>query len=77
MSELRAPALRGDVALAEGAAGATARLAGLRGGFFDDFFDDFLRVEELCFFRVVCGIDSIGATASAASSTTTRALSLR
>jgi hypothetical protein len=74
MSELRAPALRGDVALAEGA---TARLAGLRGGFFDDFFDDFLRVEELCFFRVVCGIESIGATASAASSTTTRALSLR
>ena len=76
MSELRAAALRGDVALADGAGGAAARLAGLRAGFFAGFFAAFLRVEELCFFRVVWGIDSIGATASVATSTTARALSL-
>ena len=75
MSELRAAALRGDVALADGA-GAAARLAGLRAGFFAGFFAAFFRVEELCFFRVVWGIDSIGATASVATSTTTKALSL-
>jgi hypothetical protein len=73
MSELRAAALRGDVALADGAAGADARLGGLRTG----FFAAFLRVEELCFLRVVWGIESIGATASIATSTTPKALSLR
>jgi hypothetical protein len=74
MSALRAPALRGAVAETAGAAGAAALRAGLRAGFF--LAAAFLRADELCFLRVVCGIDSIGATASAAMRTTAKALSL-
>jgi len=78
MSALSAPALRGDVATTAGTAGAAALRAGLRAGLRTGFFRvaAFLRVEELCFLRVVCGIDSIGATASAARRTTAKALSL-
>jgi len=76
MSELRAAALRGDVALADGAAGAAARLAGFRAGLRTGFFAAFLRVDEVCFLRDDWGVDSIGATASVTSSRTPRALSL-
>ena len=76
MSALRAPALRGEVALTDGCAGAVARLAGLRAGFLVLFFVVFLRAEEVCFFRVACGEESIGDTASAATSTRAKALSL-
>jgi hypothetical protein len=74
MSLLSAAALRGDVATTAGMAGAAALRTGLRTGFLR--VAAFLRAEELCFLRVVCGIDSIGATASAARRTTVKALSL-
>jgi hypothetical protein len=73
MSALSEAALRGDVAPTAGGAGAAARRAGLRVGFFVAFF----LLEELCFFFVVWGAESIGATASAAINTTAKALSLR
>ena len=76
MSALRAPALLGDVASTAGCLGAAGRRADLvvfRAGFFvDRFFAD-----EVCFFRVVCEVESIGATASAASRITASVLRLR
>jgi hypothetical protein len=76
MSALSAPALLGDVATTAGGAGAAGRRADLvvfRAGFFAGRF----RADEVCFFRVVWEVESIGATASAASSITAKALCFR
>ena len=79
-SALSAAADRGDVAVAVGTAGA-ARRTGLRVafrvGFFAGFFAGRLRAVVVCFFAVVCDVESIGATASVVSRITARALSLR
>jgi hypothetical protein len=73
MSALSAATVRGDVALTLGAAGAARRT-----GFFVVFFvARRLLADEVCFFRVVWDVESIGAKASVAKRTTAKALSLR
>lgn len=76
MSALSAPALRGAVAAIAGTAGAAGRRADLvffRAGFFAGRFRD----DEVCFFLLVCELESIGAIARAASRITAKALSFR
>ena len=76
MSALSAPADRGEVAETAGTAGAAGRRAVLV-VFRTGFFAGRLRVEDVCFFFVVWEIEGTGATATAVSRITARALSLR
>jgi hypothetical protein len=77
-SALSAAADLGEVAVAVGRGGAAGRRAGFFAAFRVGFFAARFRAEVVCFFLVaVCEVDSIGATASAASRITARALSLR
>ena len=76
MSALSAPAVRGEVETTAGCTGAAGRRVDLvvfRAG----FFAGRLRADEVCFFLVVCEVDSIGAIASVASRITARVLSLK
>lgn len=76
MSALNAPADRGEVAETAGTAGAAGRRAVLV-VFRTGFFAGRLRVDDVCFFLVVCEVEEIGATATAVSRITAKALSLR
>jgi hypothetical protein len=73
ISALNAATVRGAVALTAGTAGAARRA-----GFFTGFLAARrLLADDVCFFRVVWDVESIGANASVARRTTAKALSLR
>jgi hypothetical protein len=73
MSPRNAVTVRGEVALTAGTAGA-ARRTGLFAAF---LVARRLLADDVCFFRVVWDVESIGANANVARRITAKALSLR